>query len=461
KPDCPVHPTELVFALDQSRGVSKRDFERMKDMVASLLRGVRVRENSCPVGARVAVLSYDSRTRHLIRFSDTYKKSRLLREVEALPYQESADGGEVGRAMRFIARNVFKRTLPGPHARRIATFFSSGQSADAQAVTTATMEFSALDIVPVVIAFGPVPAVRRAFAGPGTRGGEGRGGERFEHSGPARRALLWGQGSAASTGFRIDDTGTFQVIMVPSGADHSPALERLQLCTFCHDVCKPDAACQEARPPSPQSYVDAAFLLDSSRQVDAAEFEGMRVFLAALLDHFEVSEEPETSVTGDRVALVSHAPLHFRPDTQKSPVRAEFNLTTYRSRRLMKRHMAESVQQLNGDAFIGHALQWTLDHVFVGTPNPRRSRAIFVISAGETSHLDRETLRKESLRAKCQGYALFVLSLGPAWNDKELEDLASYPLDQHLVQLGRIHKPDLRYSVKFAKSFISSLRRKS
>uniref|UniRef100_A0A8C8ZP62 Collagen type VI alpha 6 chain n=1 Tax=Prolemur simus TaxID=1328070 RepID=A0A8C8ZP62_PROSS len=423
KPECPVHPTELVFALDQSRDVTEEDFERMKGLMASLVRDVKVRENSCPVGARIAILSYSSHARHLVRFSDAYKKDRLLREIEAIPYERSAASREIGKAMRFISRNVFKRTLPGPHTRRIATFFSSGQSSDAQAIATAAMEFSALDIVPVVVAFGNVPSVRRAFA--------------------------------------IDDTGTFQIIVVPSGAeaDYTPALERLQRCTFCYDICKPDASCDQARPPPVQSYMDAAFLLDGSRNVGSAEFEDIRGFLGALLDHFEITTEPETSVTGDRVALLSHAPPNFLPNTQKSPVRTEFNLTTYRSKRLMKRHIEQSVQQLNGDAFIGHALQWTLDNIFLSTPNLRRNKVIFVISAGETSHLDEETLKKESLRAKCQGYALFVFSLGPTWNDKELEDLASHPLDHHLVQLGRIHKPDHRYGVKFMKSFINSIRR--
>uniref|UniRef100_G3UJ96 Collagen type VI alpha 6 chain n=1 Tax=Loxodonta africana TaxID=9785 RepID=G3UJ96_LOXAF len=421
KPECPVHPTELVFALDQSRDVTRQDFERMKAMILSLMREVKVRDNSCPVGARVAVLSYNSHTRHLIRFSDTYSKSRLLREIEAIPYESSSDGREIGKAMRFISRNVFKRTLPGAHTRRIATFFSSGQSADAHSITTATMEFSALDITPVVIAFSNTPSVKRAFA--------------------------------------IDDTGTFQIITIPSGADYMPALESLQRCTFCYDVCKPDPSCSQARPPPVQSYVDAAFLLDGSRNVGSADFEDIRAFMEALLDHFEITPEPMTSITGDRVALLSHAPPDFIPNTQKSPVRTEFNLTTYNSKRLMKRHLEESVQQLNGDRFIGHALQWTLDNVFLHTPNLRRNKVIFVVSVGETSHLDKETLKKESLRAKCQGYALFVFSLGPAWNDKELEDLASYPLDHHLVQLGRIHKPDHRYGVKFVKSFINSLRR--
>ncbi|XP_040595556.1 collagen alpha-6(VI) chain isoform X2 [Mesocricetus auratus] len=421
KPECPVHPTELVFVLDQSRDVTGQDFERMKEMMVSLVRDVKVRETSCPVGARVAILSYNSHTKHLIRFSDIYRKDQLLREIEALPYERSSESRDIGKAMRFISRNVFKRTLPGAHVRKIATFFSSGQSADVQSITTAAMEFSALDIVPVVIAFSNVPSIKRAFS--------------------------------------IDDTGTFQVIVVPSGTDVVPTLEKLQRCTFCYDLCKPDASCDQAKPPPIQSYLDAAFLLDSSRHVGNAEFEDMRDFLEALLDHFEVTPEPETSVTGDRVALLSHAPPNFLPNTQRSPVRTEFNLTTYGSKRLMKRHVEQAVQQLNGDAFLGHALRWALDNVFLNTPNLRRNKVIFVISTGETSHLDGDTLKKESLRAKCQGYALFVFSLGPDWSDKELEDLASHPVDQHLIQLGRIHKPDHGYGVKFVKSFLNSVRR--
>lgn len=159
-----MHPTELVFVLDQSRDVTEQDFERMKGMMASLVRDVKVRETSCPVGARVAILSYNSHTRHLIRFSDTYRKDQLLREIEALPYERSSDSRDIGKAMRFVSRNVFKRTLPGAHVRKIATFFSSGQSADIQSITTAAMEFSALDIVPVVIAFSNVPSIKRAFS---------------------------------------------------------------------------------------------------------------------------------------------------------------------------------------------------------------------------------------------------------------------------------------------------------
>uniref|UniRef100_U6CR42 Collagen, type VI, alpha 5 n=1 Tax=Neovison vison TaxID=452646 RepID=U6CR42_NEOVI len=125
----------------------------------------------------------------------------------------------------------------------------------------------------------------------------------------------------------------------------------------------------------------------------------------------------------------------------------------------MKHHLQDSFQQLNGDVFIGHALQWTIDNVFVGTPNLRKNKVIFVISAGITNPLDKEALRNVALRAKCQGYTIFVFSFGPIHNDKELEELASHPLDHHLVQLGRIHKPDLNYIIKFVKPFVHLIRR--
>lgn len=125
----------------------------------------------------------------------------------------------------------------------------------------------------------------------------------------------------------------------------------------------------------------------------------------------------------------------------------------------MKQHLQDSLQQLNGDVFTGHALQWTIDNVFAGIPNLRKNKVIFVISAGETNPLDKEVLRNVSLRAKCQGYSIFVFSFGAVHNYKELEELASHPLDHHLVQLGRTHKPDMNYIIKFVKPFVHLIRR--
>lgn len=207
--------------------------------------------------------------------------------------------------------------------------------------------------------------------------------------------------------------------------------------------------------------MDVAFLIDASQRVGNDLFKEVRALITSVLDYFYIAPDPLTSVLGDRVAVLTYSPPGYLPNSEECPVYLEFDLVTYHSVHQMKHHLQESLKQLNGDVFIGHALQWTIDNVFVGTPNLRKNKVIFIISAGETSSLDKEVLRNASLRAKCQGYSIFVFSFGPVHNDMELEELASQPLDHHLVQLGRIHKPDLDYIIKFVKPFVHSIRRKS
>uniref|UniRef100_A0A8C4YQ91 Collagen type VI alpha 6 chain n=1 Tax=Gopherus evgoodei TaxID=1825980 RepID=A0A8C4YQ91_9SAUR len=422
KPECPVYPTELVFALDISQDVTSQLFERMREIVISVVKATKIRDSNCPVGARVAVVSYNSNTHYLIRFSEFYGKNQLLNKFNNLAYERSSSERDIAGAMRFVARNVFKRTRQGPNVRKIAVFFSNGPSADESSLNTAVLEYTAFSIVPVVIAFNDVPLLRRAFT--------------------------------------MDDTGFFQIININQEDDYEPFLETFQRCTLCYDKCKPDEFCERRRPQSPPAYVDAAFLLDSSQKISGAEFENVKNFLSRVLDNFDISSEPQTSSTGDRVAVVSHAPPGFKLRPGRSPVKKEFDFVTYSSSQLMKGHIEESVRQLNGAAALGHAIQWTIDNVFLTAPHSRQHKAIFVISAGETSQWDKDILKKASLRAKCEGYALFVISLGHVYNDTELEDLASIPLEHHLIQLGRVHKPELEYVVRFIKPFVHLLRRK-
>nr|XP_034985428.1 collagen alpha-6(VI) chain [Zootoca vivipara] len=420
-PECPVYPMELVFALDVSQDTTPQMFDRMREIIIAIVKDLRIRESNCPVGARVGVVSYSSSTRYLIRFSDFRSKDHLLQELKALSYQRAESRRDTGASMRFVARNVFKRTLQGANMRKVALFFSHGQAADPNSFNTAVLEYSALEILPVVIAFNNITELHHPFA--------------------------------------MDDSGQFQVLRIPSKGDYTSFLHGLQLCTLCYDKCERNAACERTRRALlPLGYVDTAFILDTSRAMNPSEFEKLKGFLSSALDAFEVSSEPAASSVGDRVAVVSHAAPAFRPQTQQPPAKKEFDLVTYGKTQSMKRHIQESLRQLGGDAALGHAIQWTINNIFSASPNPRKHKALIIVSAGETSHWDKEVLKKASLRAKCQGYALLVLSLGPKYNGTELEELASRPLEQHLIQLGRIHKPELGYAFKFLKPFLYLLR---
>uniref|UniRef100_A0A8D0R9J7 Collagen alpha-5(VI) chain n=1 Tax=Sus scrofa TaxID=9823 RepID=A0A8D0R9J7_PIG len=411
---CPVYPTELVFALDQSYDITEQRFNETRDIITSIVNDLHIWENNCPVGARVVVVSYNSGTSYLIRGSDYRNKKQLLQLLSQIKYQNSGEVRDMGNAMRFVARNIFKRTFSGPNVRRVAVFFSNGQATSSSSIITATMEFSALDISPAVFAYNERVFLDEAFG--------------------------------------FDNTGTFQVLPVPLNGEYEP-LEKLRRCTLCYDKCFPDACSKKIFLPE-DTYMDVAFLLDNSRNIASDEFKNVKALVSSMLDTFDIASYPLISDSGDRIALLSYSPWDRR---KKDAIKTEFEFTTYDNQVLMKNHIQNYLQQLNGEATIGHALLWTMENLFPGTPNLRKHRVIFVVSAGE-NHERKEFLRKMALRAKCQGYVIFVISLGST-QEGDMEELASYPLDHHLIQLGRTHKPNLDYIVKFLKPFVYSVRR--
>nr|XP_009686259.1 PREDICTED: collagen alpha-6(VI) chain [Struthio camelus australis] len=419
KMKCPLYPTELVFALDISRTVTPEIFERMREIVIAIVNQARIRDSNCPVGARVAVISYNLDTHYLIRFSEFRNKNKLLNALKNIPYQRSAVERDVGSAMSFIAKNVFKRTLQGPNVRKIAVVFSHGPAENASSVKQAVLEMSAVEVIPVVFAFEDTPHISQAFL--------------------------------------MDDSGLFQVLNI-RGEPYDETLQRFNLCTLCYDKCNPNAFCERPRPRLPRAYVDAAFVLDSSQKMSGAEFEKVKDFISKAITVFSISSDPKTSVVGDRIAVVSHALPDFQPGTGSRPVKKEFDLLTYSSEEQMRKYLKESLHQLNGEAAVGYAIQWAMFNIFSDIPNPRQLKVIVIVSAGKTSQWDRKTLKRISREAKCQGYALLAISLGKSYDRNELEELASTPLEQHLVQLGRIDKPALDYAMKFLKPFIHFLK---
>lgn len=223
------------------------------------------------------------------------------------------------------------------------------------------------------------------------------------------------------------------------------------------DKCFPNDCIKEIFLPE-NSYMDVAFLLDNSQTIANDEFKAVKTLVSSMIDNFHIASDPRISDFGDRIALLSYSPWDSSR-RKKGVVKTEFGFTTYSDGVLMKRHIQSSLQQLKGEATIGHTLLWAVENLFPQAPNLRKHKVIFVISAGEY-HERKEFLKKVTLRAKCQGYVIFVISLGSAYKE-DMEELASYPLDHHLIQLGRIHKPDLDYITKFIKPIVYSIRRKS
>ena len=146
-----------------SQDVDQQAFERMRNTALDLLGGISIAQSNCPRGARVAVVSYSSDTKQLIRFSDYKEKRKLLEAVNDTALELNLGKRNIGAAMRFVAKHVFKRTRQGALMRKVAIFLSNGASQDATAINTAMLELKALDIQAAVIALRNTPNVRRAF----------------------------------------------------------------------------------------------------------------------------------------------------------------------------------------------------------------------------------------------------------------------------------------------------------
>lgn len=165
KDACPAYPTELVIGLDMSDDVKPLQFESMKSALYSLLESLNIAESNCPTGARVSVVSYSNITKYIIRFSDHPNKKQLMEAVKNIALERTSNQRNLGAAMRFVGRNVFKRVRPGVLMKKVAVFLNGEDSKDDISMTTAILEYKAFDIHLGVIAFNntPTPKIRRAF----------------------------------------------------------------------------------------------------------------------------------------------------------------------------------------------------------------------------------------------------------------------------------------------------------
>nr|XP_033785925.1 collagen alpha-6(VI) chain isoform X2 [Geotrypetes seraphini]XP_033785926.1 collagen alpha-6(VI) chain isoform X2 [Geotrypetes seraphini] len=415
--NCPVYPTELVFAIDTSQDVTSAAFDRMKGIVVSFLEKLEISENNCPNGARVAIVTYSDSTEYYIRFSDFRKKKLLIEAVQNLSYKRSGRRN-IGNAMRFVARHVFKRVRQGILTRKVAMFLSGGPSQDTVSINTAVLEFNALEIIPVVISFSEEANIRNAF--------------------------------------ETDDTRRAHVFIWRTVEDQR--LEFILSCTLCYDKCFPDEECELAIPPPVELDMDIAFVLDSSYNVRSEDYEVMKGFVSAMLDQFVVSSDPLLSNVDARVALVQQTPPGFVPNTNIKPAKLEFNLDTFSSKSLMQSYIEQSVHQLHGSTAIGYAVQWTIDNIFSIAPRPRKHKVLFTILGSKTAHWDRAMLNEVSRSAKCQGFTMVTLAFGNEISYTDMVELSSSPRDQHLLHLFRTLKPEMTYAQRFSRAFLNLLK---
>uniref|UniRef100_A0A673JVH3 Collagen alpha-6(VI) chain-like n=1 Tax=Sinocyclocheilus rhinocerous TaxID=307959 RepID=A0A673JVH3_9TELE len=400
---CPVYPTDLVIALDMSAGVTSQVFERMSSAAQSLLEDISIAETNCPQGARVSVISYSSESRNLIRFADHLKKKSLLEAVRAFALERTTKTRDIGQAMSFVARNIFKRVRKGRLMRKVAVFFTNGPSRDESSLATAMLEFKAADIGLGVIALNPADDVSRAM--------------------------------------QVDDTGSYIIV-------DGRGVNRIKQCIICFDRCNPDPVCGVIRPPPLQMDLDLSVLLDGSDNLNTQQYVNTKELLLSLLDQIGVSSEPSRADGKTRVSVYQQSSVYG-----SSYISEEFSFTTFKDRNIMKRHITNTVKQVGGKSHPEFALERLITNIILKAERPRSKRMVMAVFGGDSEH-SKAQLDYLSRLCKCQNVVMFILMAGQRFDWTQMEELTSSPLEQHLVFLD-----DRDYGTRFAYAFLHMLHR--
>ncbi|KAF4791131.1 hypothetical protein TURU_133491 [Turdus rufiventris] len=429
--ECPVFPTELAFAIDTSSGVVREVFNRMKQTVLRVVNNLTIAESNCPRGARVALVTYNNEVTTEIRFADARKKSSLLQQIQNFQATLTTKPRSLETAMSFVARNTFKRARSGFLMRKVAVFFSNGDTRASPQLNEAVLKLYDAGVVPVFLTSRQDAVLTRAL--------------------------------------EINNTAVGHAIVLPtSGGQLNQTIQRLLTCHICLDVCDPHPSCSAAgqrpafrdRRAAPTDVdTDIAFILDSSESTTPLQFSEMKKYISHIVTNLEISSEPKVSQHHARVAVLQQAPYEHEINSSFPPVKTEFSLTDYASKEKIINYLHNQMTQLHGTRALGSAIEHTIAHVFESAPSPRDLKVIVLMMTGKVNKKELEHLQRAVINAKCKGYFFVVLGIGKKVNAKNIYSLASEPSDVFFKLVdkpGELHEEPLLRFGTLLPSFIRS-----
>uniref|UniRef100_A0A663FBB9 Collagen alpha-3(VI) chain n=1 Tax=Aquila chrysaetos chrysaetos TaxID=223781 RepID=A0A663FBB9_AQUCH len=429
--ECPVYPTELAFAIDTSSGVVRDVFNRMKQTVLRVVNNLTIAESNCPRGARVALVTYNNEVTTEIRFADARKKSSLLQQIQNFQATLTTKPRSLETAMSFVARNTFKRARSGFLMRKVAVFFSNGDTRASPQLNDAVLQLYDAGVMPVFLTSRQDPVLTRAL--------------------------------------EINNTAVGHAIVLPaSGGQLNETIRRVLTCHICLDVCDPDPICgfgsqrpvfRDRRAAPTDVDTDIAFIMDSSESTTPLQFNEMKKYISHLVSNLEISSEPRVSQHHARVAVLQQAPYEYETNSSFPPVKTEFSLTDYGSKEKIVNYLHNQMTQLHGTRAIGSAIKHTMAHIFESAPNPRDLKVMVLMMTGKVNKQELENLQKVVTDAKCKGYFFVVLGIGRKVNAKNIYSLASEPNDVFFKLVdkpGELHEEPLLRFGRLLPSFIRS-----
>ncbi|CAN2389124.1 Collagen type VI alpha 3 [Pristimantis euphronides] len=428
--ECPVYPTDLVFAIDTSTDVNRNQFNNQKDAVLRMVNQLTITDSNCPRGARVALLTYNSEVTTEVRFSEGLRKPAVLKVIEDLQMKTNTKQRSLDTAMSFVARNTFKRARGGFLTRKVAVFFSN-------APTRASVQLN--------------EAVLKLY-----------------DAGVASVFLTNREDRPLSNALKVNNTDVGQTFVLGTGAQVNETIRKIFSCHVCLDICDPPSECgvtvprgdlRLRRSAATDVDIDLAFLLDSSDSTNPDQFAEIKRFVSHVIGQLELSSEPKSSSHHARIAVLQQAPYEHQKNASFPPVRVDVGLTDYTEKEKLQAFIQTKMTQLYGTRSLSTAIKYVVEHVFEAAPNPRTMKVIFLILTGEVKAHDLKQLRQTIIEAKCKGYFFVILSIGSKVNYAQLNSLASEPHDvfsKKADKASELHEETLMRFGLHLPGFISS-----
>lgn len=199
--------------------------------------------------------------------------------------------------------------------------------------------------------------------------------------------------------------------------------------------------------------MDLTIMMDSSYDLQADQYAGVKEFLVSVLDVIDVSSEPTKEDGKARIGVYQQSSIY--PNFH---VKEVVGLGAFEDRVVIERRISEDMQQAGGSPRLDSTLEWTVTNVLLEAPAPRKKRMVLNILGEESeSFMDKDEMKYISNLAQCNDIVMVTLTVGEKFSWSQVEGLTTPPIEQHHIPLGQMRLRDRQYAQKYLRALLRML----
>lgn len=220
------------------------------------------------------------------------------------------------------------------------------------------------------------------------------------------------------------------------------------------DHCNPDQRCGIILNPEPEEVdVDLTVMMDSSYDLQADQYSGVKELLVSVLDVIDVSNEPAKEDGKARIGAYQQSSTY-----SNYHVKEVFGLGEFKDRAGIKRHISQDMRQAGGSPRLDPALDWMVTNVLLEAKAPRKKRMVLNILGEESgSFMDKDEMKYISMLSQCNDIVMVTMTVGEKFNWARVEGLTTSPMERHHIPLGQLGPGDRKYAQKYLRAFLRML----